>query len=136
MRISQRLFDKLIPSIAFSVDQSVKEAVALRVFDPMIQITLFLVAKCLAVADQEFKITRVGLVGSRVVNLIDDPMTEGEPQATAFRTSCPKAILRAGGPARFNSRRAKRYSVESNTHVKAVSVSVSVFGVRCQCQSR
>ena len=93
MRISQYLFDQLIPPFGFSVDHSVEKAVAFGVFNPMNQIALFLMAKRLSVTDKEFEITRIGLVGRRVVNLIYDTVTEGKPEATAFGTSGSQTIL-------------------------------------------
>ena len=84
MRIGQELLDQVIPPIALGVDQPVEEAVVLRVLNPIVQITLFLVTKCLAIADEEFEITRVGLVHGREVNLVDDPMTQGKPDSAPF----------------------------------------------------
>src|ERR1700726_2809592 len=117
MRISQQLFDEPIPPIAFGVDQPVEEATLFRVFNPIIQITLFFMTERLSIANQEFEVTCVGLINGWVVNLIHDAMTEGKPEPAAFRPSGSKTILRARGPARLNSRRPKRHSVDAGIHL-------------------
>ena len=71
MRISQKFFNQLVPAVTFGVSQSVEKAVLLRVFYPIIQIALFFMTECLAIADQEFEITGVGLISGWVVNLVN-----------------------------------------------------------------
>ena len=69
----------------------------------MIQVALFLVAKCFPVADQELKIARVRLVNGRVVDFVDDAMAEREPDPAARMISGAETFLGAGGPAGFDS---------------------------------
>ena len=45
----------------------------------MIEIALFFVAKRFAVADEKLKVAGVWLIDVRVVNLVDDSVTEREP---------------------------------------------------------
>ena len=74
----------------------------------MEQIALFLVAKCLAVADQKFKIACIRLIDPRKINFINDAMAEGEPEAAASGICGPKTFLGAGRPTRLNSGCPKR----------------------------
>ena len=48
-----------------------------------------------AVADQELKIARVGLIDMRLVNFVQDPMTESKPDAATGVISRPDTFLGA-----------------------------------------
>src|SRR5205823_1967991 len=95
--------DDPVTAIGLGIRQTVERAVALRVFDPVLQITLLLVAKALAVGDQKLKIPRVGLIDARVVNLVDDAMAQCEPDSATGMIGGAQALLGAGGPARLNT---------------------------------
>ena len=55
VRISQNLFDDLIATVALGIYQAIKKTAAFRVINTVVQVTLFLVAKRLAVTDEKFK---------------------------------------------------------------------------------
>ena len=74
----------------------------------MVQIALFFVAKRFAIADQELKVARIGLINVRIINFIHDPMTECEPDAATRVIRRANALFRARRPARLNPWRAKR----------------------------
>ena len=82
----------------------------------MEQIALFLVAKCLAVADKKFKIARIRLIDRRKIDFVNDAMAESEPQAAACGISGPKTFLCAGCPTRLNSGRPKRRTIDLRVH--------------------
>src|SRR5215469_10765667 len=82
----------------------------------MEQVALFLMAKCLAVGDEKFKIARIRLIDPRKINFINDAMTEGEPEAAACGICGPKTFLCAGGPTRLNSGRSKRRAIDLCVH--------------------
>ena len=46
----------------------------------MIEVAFFLVAKCFAVADEKLKIAGVWLIDVWVVNLVEDSVTQREPE--------------------------------------------------------
>src|SRR6266404_7878764 len=82
----------------------------------MAQVALFLVAKCLAVADEKFKITRIRLIEPRIVNFINDAMAEGEPEAAASGIGGSETFLCAGRPTRLNSGCPKRRAIDLWVH--------------------
>ena len=108
MRICEDVFYESVATVRLRIRQTVKDAIALRVFDQVIQVALFLVAKCFAVTDEKLKVARVRLIDARIVNLIDDPVTEREPEAATGMIGCTHAFLRARSPARLDSGRTKR----------------------------
>ena len=46
------------------------------------QVALFLVAKSFSVSDEKLKVPCVRLIDVWIINLIDDSVTEGEPETT------------------------------------------------------
>ena len=56
MRVRQHLFDEPVAAPALRICQTIKEAIALRIFDNVIQIALFLVAKRFAITDEKLKV--------------------------------------------------------------------------------
>src|SRR5215831_13175683 len=111
MRISEDVLYDAIAAVRFRIDEAVERAIALRVLDTVIQVALLLVAECFAVADEKLKIARIGMIDVRIINLVDDPMTEREPKPATAVVSRAHALLGAGSPARLDSRRSKRHWV-------------------------
>ena len=107
MRISEHMFYQAVAAPGFRIREAVKDAIALGVFDQMTQVALFLVAKRFAVADEKLKVARVRLIDMWIINLIDDSVTEGEPETATRVIGCADAFFRARSPARLDSRRAK-----------------------------
>jgi hypothetical protein len=116
LRISQYVLNNLVTPTALGVCQMIKENVMAGVFYAMKQISLFLVAKCLAVADEKFKIARIRLIDPRKINFINDAMAEGEPEAAASGICSSKTFLCAGRPTRLNSGRPKRRAIDLSVH--------------------
>src|SRR6266478_7138997 len=116
MRVAQNMLDDSVAAVGFRVGQAINEAIAFREFDLVFQVSLLLVAKCLAVADKKLKITRVRLVHARVINFVDDAMAEREPDPAASVISGAEALLGAGSPARLDARRAKGDGVVGWVH--------------------
>ena len=98
MRICKDVFYEPVASVAFRIGEAVEKTVAFRVFDPVIQIALFFVAKRLPVADQELKIACVWLVDGRVVNFVDDAVAKREPEPAARMISGAETFFGAGRP--------------------------------------
>src|SRR5882724_8433 len=94
VRIRQHVFDEAVAPEGFRIREPVKEAIALRVIDQMIEVAFFLVAKRFSVADEKLKVARVRLVYVRIVNLIDDSVTEGEPHTATCMVSRADAFFR------------------------------------------
>jgi len=109
MRIGEHFLYEPIATPRFRIREAVKDTIALRVFDQMIQITLFLVAKRFSIADEELKIACVRLIDMWIVDLINDPVTEGEPETATGMVGCTDTFFRTRSPARLDSRRTKRH---------------------------
>jgi hypothetical protein len=86
------------------------------VFNLVVQITFFLVAKCFAVADEKLKIARVRLIHMWIINFVHDAVTQREPQAAARVISRAETLFGAGGPAWFDSGRAECNGVSRQIH--------------------
>ena len=95
MRIGEDVIYESVATVRLRVRQAVEEAIALRVFDQVIQVALFLVAKRFAITDQKLKVARVRLIDARIVNFVDDAVTEREPKAATGVISGAHAFLRA-----------------------------------------
>ena len=64
-------------------------------------------AKRFAIGDEKLEVACVWLIDAWIVNLVDDPVTEREPEATTGMIGRAHAFLRARSPAWLDSRRAK-----------------------------
>ena len=109
MRVGEHVFYEPIAALTLRICEAVKEAITLWIFDQVIQVSPFLVAKCLAITHEKLKVPCVRLIDARVINLIDNAVTEREPEAATCVICRPDAFLRAGSPARLDSRRTKRH---------------------------
>ena len=101
------VLDQPVTSAAFRIGEPVERTVPFRVFDPVIQVSLFLVAKCFPVTDQELKIARVRLVNGGVINFVDDAVAQREPDSTTRMIGSAKTFLGAGCPTRRDTGRAE-----------------------------
>ena len=95
MRVRENVFHQPVAALAFRICEAVKDAIALRVFDHVIQVALFLVTKCFAITDEKLKVARVRLIDAWIINLIDDAVTEREPEAATGMISRTDAFFRA-----------------------------------------
>src|SRR5438132_6205566 len=106
MRISEDMFYQAGAAPGVRNRGAVKDPIALGVFDQMTQVTFFLMAKRFSVTDEKLKVARVRLIDMWIINLIDDSVTEGEPETATRVIGCADAFFRARSPARLDSRRA------------------------------
>src|SRR5438094_1022458 len=111
------MFDYTIETVWFRLRETIKEAIARRVFDQMIEIAFFLVAKRFAVADEKLKITRVWLIDVRVVNLVEDSMTQREPETATCVVGRADAFFCAGSPPWLDPRRTKGHCILRRIHL-------------------
>ena len=95
MRIREDVFYEPVATVGLRIRQTIKEAIALRVFDQMIEVALLLVAKRFAITDEKLKVARVRLIDAWIVDLIDDAVTEREPQAATGMIGCTNPFFRA-----------------------------------------
>ena len=107
MWIGKHMFYYTIATARLRIRETIKEAIALRVFDQMIEIAFFFVAKRFAVADEKLKIAGIWLIDVRVVNLVEDSVTEREPDTATCMVGRANAFFCARGPTRLDPRRTK-----------------------------
>jgi len=119
MRVREHVLYEPIAALTLRICQAVKEAVALRVFDEVIQVALFLMAKRFAITDEKLKVARVRLIDAWIINLVDDAVTEREPKATTGMISRTHAFLRARSPAWLDARHTKRLHVSRSVFNEA-----------------
>jgi hypothetical protein len=75
VRIGEQVFDQPVAVLVLRVGQAVEDAIAFRVFDLVVQVALFLVAKGLPISDEKLAVACVRLVHMRVVDLINNAVT-------------------------------------------------------------
>src|SRR6266513_1962629 len=109
MRIREDVLHQPVATVSFRICKAVEDAIALRVFDQVIQVALFLVAKRFAITYEKLKVARVWLIDTWVVDLIDDAVTKGEPEPATGMIGRTDSFFRARSPAQLDSRRTKRH---------------------------
>src|SRR5439155_18684384 len=103
MRIREDVFYEPVAIVGLRIRQAVKEAIALRVFDQVIQVTLFLVAKRFAITYEKLKVACVWLIDTWIVDLVDDAVTKGEPEPATGMIGRADSFFRARSPAWLDS---------------------------------
>src|SRR6266478_861499 len=103
MRIREHVFYESVATVGLRIGQTVKEAITFRAFDQVIQVALFLVAKCFTITDEKMKVARVRLIDAWIVNLIDDAVAEREPEAATGMIGRTDSFFRARSPAGLDS---------------------------------
>ena len=78
-------------------------------FDNRLAVALDLGEESVPVGDDEPEIADASLVNARIVDFIDDAVTDGEPDAAPLAERCADPVLGARGPTRRNSRRPRRF---------------------------
>ena len=101
------MFYYTIATARLRIRETIKEAIARRVFDKMIEIAFFFVAKRFAVADEKLKVAGVWLIDVRVVNLVEDSMTQREPETATCMVGRADAFFCAVSPPWLDPRRTK-----------------------------
>ena len=109
MRIREHIFHQTIAAVRLRIRQAIEETVALRIFNRVIEVALFLVAKRFAVADEKLEVARVWLINMRIINFVHDAVTQREPAPATGVIRRANALFRARTPSRLDPRRAKRH---------------------------
>ena len=98
VRVGKHMFYQTVAAARLCIRETIKEAIARRVFDKMIEIAFFFVAKRFAVADEKLKVAGVWLIDVRVVNLVEDSVTQREPETATCVVGRADAFFCAGSP--------------------------------------
>src|ERR1700722_8549945 len=78
-------------------------------FDDCLAVALDLGEESSPVGDDEAEVADASLVNARIVDFIDDAVTDGEPDAAPLAERCADPVLGARCPTRRNSRRPRRF---------------------------
>src|SRR6266536_6645871 len=79
MRIREHVFNDTITAARLRIRQAIERTIARRVLDHMIEVAFFFVAKTFTVADEKLKVPRIRFIDMWIIDLIDDSVTEREP---------------------------------------------------------
>src|SRR2546423_15667297 len=107
MRVGDNVFNDPVASRRIGIGQAIKQRALFRVVDFMLEIAPFFVKKSFTVSDEKLQIASIGAIHIRIINLVDDAVAEGEPNAATGVVRRADALLGAAGPAWFDARRAK-----------------------------
>ena len=100
MRISKNILYQTIPASPVRISKTVEKTIVLRILDFVGKISLLFVAERFAIGNQKLKVPCVRLIYMRVIDLVDDTMAKGEPDATARMVGGADSLLRTRSPAR------------------------------------
>ena len=101
--ICQNLLLETVTSVPARVDQSVGGYAPTAIGRLGPRMALFLGEEGHAVGHDEAEVANVGLVGSREVDLVEDPVAERVPDPAGGAQRCSHARLGAGRPSRWNT---------------------------------
>ena len=93
MRIGEDIFYNAIAAARLRIRETVKQAIAFRVIDRVIQVAFFLMAKRFAVTYEKLKVTRVRLIDMRIINLVQDAVAQSEPNTATGVIRCAHAAV-------------------------------------------
>ena len=107
MRVGDDLLDQPVTSLVVAICQSVIERASLRIFDLVMKVTFFFMAERLAVSDQKLQFTDIRAINGRIVDLVEDSVTQRKPGVAVRVIGSPDALLVAVGPLRVKTGSAK-----------------------------
>ena len=116
MRVGDDLFDQPVTSVRRGIGEPIIEGAFFGVLDLMHQIAALLMAKCLAVANEELEIARVGTIDIGVIDFVDDTMAQGEPDAATGMVSGADALFGAARPSRLDAGSAESNGIGRGSH--------------------
>src|SRR6266568_5152294 len=96
----------------------------------MIEIAFFLVAKGFAVADEKLKVAGVWLIDVRVVNLVEDSVTQREPETATCVVGRADAFFCAGSPTWLDPRRTKGHCILRRIHLLRAKMGALALNLR------
>src|SRR4029077_21176456 len=130
MWIGKHMFYQTVAAARLRIRETIKEAIARRIFDQMIEIAFFFVAKRFAVADEKLKIAGIWLIDVRVVNLVEDSVTQREPETATCMVRRSNAFFCARGPTRLDPRRPKGDCILRRIHLLPAQIKAPAFNLR------
>src|SRR5262249_1632842 len=113
MRMGKNMLHQPIPPLWIQVSKPVKRSLSFRTLDLMNEVSLLFMAECFAVGDKKLEVPGIGFIHIRVVDLVDDTVTEGKPEAATRMIGGADSYLRARSPPRRRSWCAKRHRISA-----------------------
>src|SRR5215469_8840860 len=99
MGMGENILHQAIPPLWIRVSKPVKRSVSFRTLDLMNKVSLLFMAERFAVGDEKLEVPCIGLIHIRVVDLVDDTVTEGKPETAARMIGGADSLLRTRSPA-------------------------------------
>src|SRR5436309_7062042 len=118
MRIGDDVFGEPIAAGHVRVYQPVIKGALFRILDAMFQVAPLFVAERFPIRNEELQVARIRAVHVRVIQLVDDPVAQGEPDAATGVVRGADALFGAAGPARLGAGGAEGGRVFRAIHVK------------------
>src|SRR5438552_13594616 len=109
MRIGYYIFYQTVAAVRLRICETIKEAIARRILDHMIEVAFFFVAKTFTVADEKLKVACVWFIDMWIIDVIDDSVIEREPDTATCMISRAVAFFGARSTTWLDCWRAKRH---------------------------
>ena len=90
----ENMLHQPIPPLWIRVSKPVKRSVSFRTLDLMNEVSLLFMAERFTVGDKKLGVPGIGFIHIRVVDLVDDTVTEGKPDAAARMIGGADSLLR------------------------------------------
>src|SRR6266542_5231868 len=95
VRIREHVFNDTITAARLRIRETIERTIARRILDHMIEVAFFFVAETFTVADEKLKVACVWFIDMWIIDLIDDSVTEREPDTATCMISRADAFFGA-----------------------------------------
>src|SRR5262249_37392604 len=99
MRMGKNMLYQTIAALRLGISNPVKRSLWFRILELVGKVPLLFMAERFAVGDEKLKVSCIGLIYIRVVNLVDDTVTKREPDAAARMVGGADSLLCTRSPA-------------------------------------
>src|SRR4029077_2631214 len=128
MRISKNILYQTIPASPVRISKTVEKTIVLWILDLVSKVPFLFMTERFAIGNEKLKVPRIRLIYMRVIDLVDDTMAKGEPDATARMVGGADSLLRTRSPARRGSWRAEPHGISpGGTETEKITI-VHVIG--------
>ena len=107
VRVADELLGDGVAAVGIGGDNPDGRSVGMDVVQVVVEVALLFVAEGLAVGEEQLHVAGLRAVDGGVVDLVEDAVRDGEPDAAGGGIGGGDGILLAGGPARFEAGRAE-----------------------------
>src|SRR6185437_5178467 len=111
MRIADELLRNGIAAFGIGSNDANGRGVRMNVVQIILKVALLFMQKGLTVGEDQLHVTSLRMIDRRVINLVEDTVRKGVPDAARSGIRSGNGIFLAGGPAGFETGSAKRSSL-------------------------